>query len=125
MVDRFDRKDPEAYFQELTRLKQSGTMDEYVFEFQRLAVMVLDVSDKRLTFFFIEGLSDSFHGLVRALEPTTLEDAIWKALSLEDSTKKGKAIIKGAPVGQPKKPFIKANPLPKISPHRSTRHIKE
>lgn len=115
-MDRFDRKDLEAYFQELTMLKQTSTMDEYVTEFQRLAVMVSDVSDKRLTFFFIEGLSNSFSGLVRALEPTTLEDAIWKALSLEDSTKKGKVVIKNAPAGQPKKPFIKANPPPKVPP---------
>jgi hypothetical protein len=89
-------------------------MEEYVSKFQRLVVMVLDVSDKRLMF-FIEGLPDSFRGLVRALEPA-LEEAIRKALSLEDFTKKGKTIVKNTPTGPPKKPFIKANPPPKGPP---------
>lgn len=118
LTKRFDRKDPEAYFHELTRLKQTSIMDDYVSEFQRLAVMVSDVSDERLMFFFIEGLSESFCGLVRTLELATLEEAIRRALSLEDSTQKGKTIGKSTPTGQPKKPFIKANPPPKGPPPR-------
>ena len=33
LTERFDRKDPESYFQELTRLKKIGTAEDYVVDF--------------------------------------------------------------------------------------------
>lgn len=115
------------YFQELTRSQQLGTLDEYVSKFPRLAFTVPDVLDKRLMFFFIEGLSDSFQGLVRVLEPATLEEAIRRALNLEDSTK-NKPMIKNVSMGQPKKPSHEITPqplkLPLQSPEMSKNELR-
>jgi hypothetical protein len=38
LMERFDRKDPKIHFMELAQLKQVGTPDAYITEFQRLAV---------------------------------------------------------------------------------------
>ena len=59
LIDRFDQGDPELHFRELTQLKQTGSSEIYIEEFQRLAVMVRDVSQSRSMMFFTEGLMDS------------------------------------------------------------------
>lgn len=59
----FDRRDLKVYFRELTWIRQHGIVDGYVVEFQRLDVMVPDVTYRRLMFLFIEGISKSFCGL--------------------------------------------------------------
>ena len=46
-MSRFDDKDTEWYFQELTQLRQTGTIEDYARKFQELSVMVLDLSRKR------------------------------------------------------------------------------
>jgi len=46
--------------------------------------MVPDVTERRLIVLSVEGLSDSLKGLVRAFEPGSLQEAIKRALSLED-----------------------------------------
>jgi len=43
-IDRFDKGDPELHFREPTQLRQTGAPKVYIEEFQRLAVMVQDVS---------------------------------------------------------------------------------
>ena len=53
LIERFDKKDPEIYFRELTQLRQTGNLESYVAEFQRLAVMVNDLSMTRLVMLFI------------------------------------------------------------------------
>ena len=49
LMERFDRKDPEIHFRELAQLKQTGSAESFISEFQRLAIMVTDVSKSRLT----------------------------------------------------------------------------
>ena len=44
VLERFEKKDPELSFKELTQLKWVGTPIEYMLEFQRLLVKVDDVS---------------------------------------------------------------------------------
>ena len=44
LIETFDRKDPEIDFRELTQLQQTGNLESYVAKFQRLAVMVNDLS---------------------------------------------------------------------------------
>lgn len=58
MIDRFDRKDEEDYFKDLTAMKQRGSVEEYVAEFQRIVVMVSSISKKRVTFLFTKGLAE-------------------------------------------------------------------
>ena len=48
-MERFDRKDPEIHFKELAQLKQTGSAEAFILEFQRIAVMVIDVLESRLT----------------------------------------------------------------------------
>jgi hypothetical protein len=96
-MDMFDKKDPEIHFRELAQLKQTGTPDAYITDFQRMAVMVTDISQQRLVMLFTEGLVEPLRGWVKAFRPTTLQDAIMKTQDMEDTT-----VSKKAPV----KPFI-------------------
>ena len=45
LIDKFDMKDPEVHFKELPQLKQTGGADTYILEFQRIGVMVTDISE--------------------------------------------------------------------------------
>lgn len=56
--------------------------------------MVPVASQIRLTYLYIEGLKESIRGLVRALNRTTLDDAIQKALRLEITSSKDKPYSK-------------------------------
>ena len=47
-----------------------------MFEFEKLSVMVSDVSMSRLVLLFTEGLTEPLRGLVKAHKPTTLKDAM-------------------------------------------------
>lgn len=57
VVERFDRKDPEAHFKELTQLQQTGHPKHYISEFLRVLFMVPDLSDTRGVYKFVEGLT--------------------------------------------------------------------
>lgn len=47
-------------------------METYISEFQRVAVMVINISEARLIMLFIEGLDDPLRGWVRAYNLATL-----------------------------------------------------
>ena len=44
LMERFERKDSKLPFKELTQLKQVGTLEAYMLEFEKILVMVSDVS---------------------------------------------------------------------------------
>ena len=44
LMDRVDQGDPELHFRELTQLRKTGSREIYIEEFQRIVVMVPDVS---------------------------------------------------------------------------------
>lgn len=46
LIDRFDGKDPELNFKDLAQLKQTGTVENYITEFQRVLVLVIDISER-------------------------------------------------------------------------------
>jgi hypothetical protein len=94
LMDRFDQGDPELHFCELTQLRQTGSTKAFIEEFQRLAVMVPDVSKSRLMMLFSKGLTKPLHGWVKDLKPTTLQDAIWKTRDLEGELQKTKNLMK-------------------------------
>ena len=60
----------------MAHLRQTGHAEAYINEFQRIAVMVPDMTQKRSVMLFIEGLQDMLKGLVRAFQLATLKDAI-------------------------------------------------
>ena len=83
VIDRFDLKDDEEYFKELSKLKQTKSVNEYIEEFQKVFVMVPNMSEKRIVYLFLDGLEDFVKGLVKAFSPSTLQEAIKRSLQLE------------------------------------------
>ena len=75
-MDRFERNDLELSFKELAQFKQVGTPEAYMLEFEKISVMVFDVSMARLVLLFTEGLTEPLRGLVKAQKPATLKDAM-------------------------------------------------
>ena len=106
-MEQFDRKDPEIHFRELAQLKQTGSAEAFISEFQRVAVMVTDVSKSRLTMLFTEALTEPLRGWVKAYKPSTLQDVISRSIDLQDSVPKNKFPLKtNFPVrDKDKKPF--------------------
>jgi hypothetical protein len=87
LIDRFDQGDPELHFRELTQLRQIGSPEVYIEEFQRIVVMVQDVSQSRLMMLFTEGLMEPLKGWVKDFKPTNLQDAIWRTRDLGPTAK--------------------------------------
>ena len=54
LMERFERKDHELPFKELAQLKQVGTPEAYMLEFEKLSVMVSDVSMDRLFYYLLK-----------------------------------------------------------------------
>ena len=48
LVNRFDKRDPDMSFRDLAQLKQLGTPEAYISEFQKVDFMVNDVSESCL-----------------------------------------------------------------------------
>ena len=46
LIERFDRKDPEVHYGELAQLKQTGSADAFISEFQRITVHDEDVHEE-------------------------------------------------------------------------------
>ena len=51
-MERFERKDPELHFKELAQMKQAGTHEAYMLEFEKISIMVSDVSMTRMVLVF-------------------------------------------------------------------------
>ena len=66
LVERFHRRDPEAPFTGLAKLKQSGNPETYISEFLKLSVMVHDLSTARRVYMFVDGLQEPLHGFVKS-----------------------------------------------------------
>ena len=72
LMERFDKRDLEIHFIELAQLKQTDSVEAFVSEFRRVAVMVTDVSESKLVMLFTEALNEPLHGWVKAYKPSTL-----------------------------------------------------
>ena len=57
LMERFEKKDLELLVKELAQLKQVGTPEAYMLEFENISIMVSDVSMARLVLLFIEVLT--------------------------------------------------------------------
>jgi hypothetical protein len=57
LMDRFYRKDLEIHFKDLAQLRQTGTIEAFIIEFQGVFVAMIDVSEPRLIMLFTEGLT--------------------------------------------------------------------
>lgn len=108
-IDRFDSKDPELHLKDLTLLRQTNTVEQYISEFEKLAVLVTKITERQKTVIFIDGLFDTIKGWVKSLNPP-LQTTIKRARELEPPSK-GNIFNKG-PVSKldfDKKTFSKQN----------------
>jgi hypothetical protein len=108
-MDRFDRNDPKISFHEFAQLKQTGTLEASIVEFERVVVQVTDISEHRLVMLFTKGLAEPLRGWVKALKPATLQDTIKRTLDMMDTVPKTKGPTKPyiPPKNPDKKPFQK------------------
>ena len=83
LIKWFDQIDPEWYFKRLTQLRQEGSVMEFAREFEKLSAVVPKISQRRLTYLFIDGLKESIKSAMGAHDPKKLEDAIQKALKFD------------------------------------------
>ena len=90
LIERFDRKDPEVHFRELAQLKQIGSTNAIISEFQRIAVMVTDISKSRLIMLSTEAITKPLWGWVKSYRPTTLAYAIRRTRDLQDIVPKNR-----------------------------------
>jgi hypothetical protein len=84
LMERFYRRDPEIHFRDLAQLRQTGTGEAFVMEFQQVAMELTDISEPRMIMLFTEGLTEPLRGWVKAYRPPTLQDAILRTRYLAD-----------------------------------------
>ena len=51
LTEIFDWRDHDIYFRDLAHIRQVGTLEAYISEFQKVPVMVTNISESRLIFF--------------------------------------------------------------------------
>jgi hypothetical protein len=64
IMDMFDRRDLKIHFRDLAELRQIGTLEAFITEFQRVVVVVIDISEPKLIMLFIEGFTEPLRGWV-------------------------------------------------------------
>lgn len=93
VVRRFQPSMIQNPFELLLSLKQVGTVDEYVEEFDRYARALKEIDHDSVRGIFLNGLKDEIKAEVRLFELGTLAEVIQKALLIEQRnlivTKKG------------------------------------
>jgi hypothetical protein len=94
LMERFDRRDPELHFRDLTQLRQTRSVEAFITEFQRKAVAVLDISEHKLVMLFTEALTEPLRGWVKAFKPHTLYEDIARMRDMGNSTMKPKTFTK-------------------------------
>ena len=68
LEDKFDEKDLEISFREITHVRQTKIPEVYIFEFQNLDLMVINIYEARLILLFTKGLEDPLKGLVKSTD---------------------------------------------------------
>jgi hypothetical protein len=94
LMERFDRRDSKLHFRDLTQLKQTGSIEAFITEFQRKAVVVSDILEHRLVMLFTEALIEPLRGWVKVFKSHTLQEAIVHTRDMGDSTLKPKTFTK-------------------------------
>ena len=68
LIARFDRKDTKLYYQELAHIRQAGNVESFVNEFQRIAIMVSDMSRSRRVMLFHRGFARKAKGTSTSIQ---------------------------------------------------------
>jgi hypothetical protein len=74
----------------LAQLKKTGEIESYIIEFQRLVVLVRDISKRRLVVSFMDGLIELLKSWVKGFNLDTLAAIIKKARDMAPSTSSSK-----------------------------------
>ena len=85
LINQFDDNDRELNFKDLEQLRQIGLADQYIAKFQKLSVLVTNISERRQIVLFMDGLTEPLKCWVKGFNPTTLLKAIKKARSMASS----------------------------------------
>lgn len=91
LIERFDKKDPNLQFKELAQLKQKGP----IMEVQGMYMIGTDISERSLIILFTSGLMDLSIGWMKAIKPSTLQEAIRRLRYMVSGTIKNKLPPKG------------------------------
>ena len=83
LTKRFDRRDPNISFWDLAHIRQVVTLEAYISEFQKVAVMVTNILESRLILLFTEGLTEPLKGMVKDYKPTTMKEVVSRTRLLE------------------------------------------
>jgi len=67
------------------QLRQTGSVDQFIAEFQILSVLVTDIFKRSRVVLFMDGLAGPLKGWVKGFNPSTLLEAISKARSMASS----------------------------------------
>jgi hypothetical protein len=94
LMDMFDRRDPKIHFRDLAQLRQTGTTEAFITEFQWVEVVVTDISEPRLIMLFTEWLTEPLRGWMKAYRPHTLQDSILCTRDLAELVEKTKPFYK-------------------------------
>lgn len=88
---RFGEIDTELVFDKFKRLQQNSSVEEYYDEFEKIRGQILKKIPSLTTDYFLEnfvgGLNQEIKGMIRLLEPTSLEQALRLARHYESTFK--------------------------------------
>jgi hypothetical protein len=84
LIERFDRRDSELHFMDLTQMTQASLVEAFITEFQWKEVVVLDISKHILVMLFTEVLIEPLRGLVKYLKTYTLQESIVRTRDMGD-----------------------------------------
>ncbi|KAH9291976.1 hypothetical protein KI387_042841, partial [Taxus chinensis] len=74
----------ENYFSQLAKLRQTGSVKDYVHQFQNLSLRVENIPEENLNDLFLGGLKDHIEHEVRMFNPLKLSDSIIMARRAEE-----------------------------------------
>lgn len=115
LIDWFDGKDLELNFKDLAQLRQTGSVDQYIAEFQKISVLVTDISERRCIVLFMDGLTEPLKGWVKGFNLVALLEAIKKTRSVAPSSASSSRSY-----SHPKPPAFPRDKVNKLPPRKSS-----
>jgi len=84
LITHYEDTKRNTFFIQLINLKQKGSLEEHIKDFQKLNIRVNDIPGKHRIEVFIGTLNDNIQNEVRLWEPNSLEKAYRLARKIEN-----------------------------------------